>query len=534
MRWFNLSGGGSQTETRQYNASGQLTRLTVPGQLDFEYRFSATANDGRATSQKDYISGDELEYQYDSLGRLTRAETTANSGTAPQWGLSWVFDGFGNRLQQNAVKGTVPTSSLLVDRANNRVQSHSYDANGNTTNAPGPGAMTYDVLNRLKTVASDTYSYAPTNQRLWKNNDFVLWGADGARLVTAQLAVIGGELRFTPSSFDSYSHGRRLQVSDRLGSVGSYYPYGEAKSGTVSNADGFATYYRDSTDLDYAQNRHYQSTTGRFTTTDPLQASAKLSNPASWNRYDCASGDPANRFDPDGLAATPSTVCRWDSALELNQCTTIIYTDYGLYFGYSTGDTEQIARKRSQTAAAGTISWDVMSKILNDTASQVGGSASLGGMSASCLNYLGRTIGRLYPGFFFSLTETIPEAIGRKVRENILGGPGGSPAAVSFVNGFTTNAEGGFVQRLFRDPTIYVRAYVTSSTPGIIYWRPGDNGIGISTWWLHANIIHETFHLLGLNDNQLQRALGVEEDDSYTDNITEAIAINCYGVGPLL
>ncbi|MBY0505376.1 MAG: hypothetical protein K2X03_15790 [Bryobacteraceae bacterium] len=88
MRWFNLSGGGSQTETRQYNALGQLTRLTVPGQLDLEYCFSATANDGRATSQKNYISGEELEYQYDSLGRLTKAETTANSGSVPQWGLS--------------------------------------------------------------------------------------------------------------------------------------------------------------------------------------------------------------------------------------------------------------------------------------------------------------------------------------------------------------------------------------------------------------------------------------------------------------
>ena len=63
MRWFNLTGGGSQTETRQYNALGQMTRLTVPGQLDLEYRFSATANDNKAISQKNYISGEELEYQ---------------------------------------------------------------------------------------------------------------------------------------------------------------------------------------------------------------------------------------------------------------------------------------------------------------------------------------------------------------------------------------------------------------------------------------------------------------------------------------
>jgi len=60
MRWFNLTGGGSQTETRQYNALGQMTRLTVPGQLDLEYRFSANANDGKLTSQKNFITGEEL------------------------------------------------------------------------------------------------------------------------------------------------------------------------------------------------------------------------------------------------------------------------------------------------------------------------------------------------------------------------------------------------------------------------------------------------------------------------------------------
>ena len=61
-----------------------MTRLTVPGQLDLEYRFSATANDGKAISQKNYISGEELEYLDDTLGRLPRAETTANSGQ-PRW-----------------------------------------------------------------------------------------------------------------------------------------------------------------------------------------------------------------------------------------------------------------------------------------------------------------------------------------------------------------------------------------------------------------------------------------------------------------
>ena len=82
--------------------------------------------------------------------------------------------------------------------------------------------------------------------------------------------------------------------------MGSYYPYGEAKSGTVSNADSFATYFRDSTGLDYAQQRYYSSTSGRFVSVDPLQASASPAAPSSWNRFGYVSGDPTNRVDPTG------------------------------------------------------------------------------------------------------------------------------------------------------------------------------------------------------------------------------------------
>ena len=84
-------------------------------------------------------------------------------------------------------------------------------------------------------------------------------------------------------------------------SVGNYYPFGDAKSGTVSNADSFATYFRDSTALDYAQQRYYQSGSGRFLTPDPYQASAHSVTPESWNRYPYGGNDPANNNDPSGL-----------------------------------------------------------------------------------------------------------------------------------------------------------------------------------------------------------------------------------------
>src|SRR5579859_8202083 len=90
---------------------------------------------------------------------------------------------------------------------------------------------------------------------------------------------------------------------DRLGSIGGYFPYGEEQQVTAQDRDKFATYYRDSTSaLDYAQNRYYASTLGRFTSPDPYkQASAGASEPQNWNQYAYVGGDPVNRIDPQGL-----------------------------------------------------------------------------------------------------------------------------------------------------------------------------------------------------------------------------------------
>ena len=69
---------------------------------------------------------------------------------------------------------------------------------------------------------------------------------------------------------DEYFGGRRLQVLDRLGSNREggkdYFPYGEERSATANPADKFATYERDATGLDYADQRYYLSSAGRFAT----------------------------------------------------------------------------------------------------------------------------------------------------------------------------------------------------------------------------------------------------------------------------
>jgi YD repeat-containing protein len=120
-----------------------MTRMTIP--MRFEYTFSAAQahsgcvvrvqekpNNGRITKYKDHITGEEVNYTYDTLNRLATAATTG-----PEWGLAFGYDGFGNKLSQTVTKGTAPSMSIAVDGLTNRVVGQSYDANGNMLTAAG-------------------------------------------------------------------------------------------------------------------------------------------------------------------------------------------------------------------------------------------------------------------------------------------------------------------------------------------------------------------------------------------------------------
>src|ERR1051326_4849671 len=97
-----------------------------------------------------------------------------------------------------------------------------------------------------------------------------------------------GVVGFYNGTMKAYFGGRLLGNEDRLGSRGTYYPYGEDRSVQNPANDNvkFATYTRDAaTGLDYADQRYYASTFGRFMTPDPYRASAGPSDSQSWNRY---------------------------------------------------------------------------------------------------------------------------------------------------------------------------------------------------------------------------------------------------------
>lgn len=116
--------------------------------------------------------------------------------------------------------------------------------------------------------------------------------------------------------------GTPRMIFDQTGSYSSvsrhdYLPFGEELYAGVggrttglgyTNLDSlrqrFTGYERDvESGLDYAQARYHASQQGRFTSVDPLGASAEILDPQTFNRYSYVLNDPVNLTDPDGLMA---------------------------------------------------------------------------------------------------------------------------------------------------------------------------------------------------------------------------------------
>ena len=73
----------------------------------------------------------------------------------------------------------------------------------------------------------------------------------------------------------------------------------------------FATYLRDTaTNLDYADQRFYANTQGRFMSPDP-STPGDPTDPGSWNYYAYVQGDPINFNDPEGLDCTDARLNGW-------------------------------------------------------------------------------------------------------------------------------------------------------------------------------------------------------------------------------
>jgi RHS repeat-associated protein len=314
-----VSGSWPLGETRTYNVLNQLTGIrdvnpdTGQVQMNLVYNYSPTANNGRIASKQNLISGEQVVYTYDAVNRLATAATAANPNVT-QWGLQFGYDGFGNLLSKTATAGSPPTLSMTVDASTNRLndgnQTMQYDNNGNVTTMNILGTMTnltWDVENRL--IGADTnvrasYGYDPRNRRIFEGGVFWVYDEAGRRI--GKFGVVG------PAPYTIYYMEQHLYFAgkevtlggapeDRLGSIGGYYPYGEAMGG---GGEKFATYPHDANlNLEYGLNRYYSAAMGRFLSPDPAANNVGISNPETWNRYSYVMNDPVNYNDAPGLYA---------------------------------------------------------------------------------------------------------------------------------------------------------------------------------------------------------------------------------------
>jgi RHS repeat-associated protein len=220
-----------------------------------------------------------------------------------------------------------PTTSSFFDAQNRMIGFGAHYDDAGNQDAIGAYQFHYDAENRLKdsTINSvtTTYEYDGEGRRVKKT-------AGGAVTVFVYDAL--GRLAAEYASAPPLGSGTQYATTDHLGSVRvmtkaddgaivslhDYQPFGEeipagvggrtSLWGAVDNASQrFTGKERDGeSGLDYFDFRYYSGAQGRFTSPDPLMASANVADPQSWNRYDYARNNPLRYNDPLGLYPSPA------------------------------------------------------------------------------------------------------------------------------------------------------------------------------------------------------------------------------------
>jgi len=275
---------------------------------------------------------------YDSLNRINDAveNVTPTGGSASQsWKQTFTFDRYGNRNfvtenGQTTTLGSCPTAvcNPTISPTNNRITStgYSYDSSGNTTADANGQVYVYDAENKMVSASNGSgtlgeYSYDGDGKRVKKyvpsTGETTIFVYDSSGKLVAEYSTIVASTNDAKVNYLTADHlGSPRINTDANGSVTTrhdYHPFGEEIDGVGGRTTGlnygddsvrkqFTGYERDNeSDLDFAQARMFGYTLGRFTSPDPLSASAKPGIPQSWNRYVYVLNNPLVLTDPTGM-----------------------------------------------------------------------------------------------------------------------------------------------------------------------------------------------------------------------------------------
>ena len=456
--WGSLAGAiyGSDTSdngvtiSNQYNSRMQPAVLSAANfdstLLSLSYGYTSCVSNGGNNGNVCQIANNidssrSQSFTYDSLNRLSTAQTAATSGTSC-WGEAETIDPWGNLTARAVTKCSADALSVAVN-TNNQIIGQSYDAAGNLWNG---GAYVYDGRNQLVSSAGLSFDYDAEGQRVSKSDGTLYWYGSGGEVLQES------DLSLNPTSEYIYFNGKRiarrdvsiddvkLYLSDHLGSSSvitdiagnlmeeyGYAPYGEVywqashTPKTCLNAQGMVTtcpiqggqsnmlapgdtnHYlftgkeRDSeTGLDYFGARYYGSNMGRFmspdwsTNAEPVPY-AKLDNPQSLNLYSYVGNNPLSRRDPDGHIDV-ATQCKGKPTcnVTLTQTVNIVHQQTDK----ATGQTKTVVDSTLKVTTNFSVTTDAKGNVsasASSTVQNVSGHA----FSASQLETMGTNIGAM-------------------------------------------------------------------------------------------------------------------------------------------
>ncbi len=341
--------GNGKFENTTFNSRLQPIQIglgssaTSQNLLKLNFDYGGTDNNGNVKSQvittptigtnQGFVA--TQNYSYDSLNRLKSAVETILNQTG--WKQTFIFDRYGNRTFDTTNNNTttlangcpVAICNPTANPQDNKLVGTTYDSVGNTSHDANGQTFVYDAENKQVQVNNASgivvqYWYNGDGQRVKKNvpstQETTIFVYDASNKLVAEYSTITATPTEAKISFLTNDHlGSPRITTDSLGKVVSrrdFMPFGEEiQSGTGgrTTAQGyggqdsirqkFTSYERDTeSSLDFAQARMYGYSLGRFTSPDPLAASASVNHPQSWNRYTYSLNNPFQFTDPTGMS----------------------------------------------------------------------------------------------------------------------------------------------------------------------------------------------------------------------------------------
>ena len=351
---------GVNTTTYSYDGIGNMNNMALPNGASVTYQYdqlnrlnsmAATKTGpttlasyaymlgaaGNRTNVAEY-SGRTVAYSYDDLYRLGTETISSDPVVANNGGITYTYDGVGNRLSRSTTLVAIPTQTFSgAYDTNDRLTAtgYNYDNDGNTLSDPAGNSYQYDSLDRLTQATMGTtvinYVYDGDGNRVSKSvkglttnylvdtNNLTgypqvvdeLQGGVVKKVYTYGSSLISmDDLTGTPTMhfYGKDGQGSTRFLMDSTGSITDTYDYdafgnliNQTHTGTPTNN----VYLYDGEQFDpdlgqyYLRARYMNQAIGRFQNMDSYEGEQE--NPLTLNKYIFVADDPLDQVDPTGF-----------------------------------------------------------------------------------------------------------------------------------------------------------------------------------------------------------------------------------------